>query len=132
MMHSLEVRSPFLDTAVFEFVNSLPDHLKLNRGRRKYVLKRLLVGGAGLPTMLPREIVDRPKKGFGIPIARWIKNDLRLDFHETLIDCWPETLGMFQQSEIRNLYKPHLSGCDNHYKELWALYVLAQWARRNL
>lgn len=132
MMHSLEVRCPFLDTAMIEYVNPLPDHYKLRHGRTKYILKQLLLGAYGHGTILPAEIVNRRKKGFGIPVARWIRHELRDTFRETLIDDWPTTLDGFDATTVRALFEAHASGQRNHCKELWALFVLAVWARRHL
>jgi asparagine synthase (glutamine-hydrolysing) len=130
MMHSLEVRAPYLDTALVEYANALPDRMKLRKGVTKYLLKKVLLGsdgdGAGL---VPRRNVERPKKGFGIPVARWIRKDLRVQFRESIIDDWPASLGMFDRREIERLYRDHIEGAANNYKELWALFMLANWAR---
>ena len=76
---------------------------------------------------MPSEIVHRKKKGFGIPVARWIRHDLREMFQQTLVDEWPASLSMFDQNEIARLHQRHLRGEENLYKELWALFVLARW-----
>lgn len=138
MMHSLEVRSPFLDTDVVEFANSLPESLKLRQGVSKYLLKQALLkprrgpGGVVRP-LIPREIIERPKKGFGIPVARWIRHELKDLFHATLIRDWPEqSLPMFNRWEVERLYLEHVHGRNNNYKELWALFTLALWAREHL
>ena len=139
MMHSLELRSPFLDTEVAEYVNQLPVSYKYHRGVTKRLLKLALVRprlrhrtGTTEP-LLPAEIVYRRKKGFGIPVARWIRGELRPLFQRTLIDAWPESrLPQFNRWEIERLLQEHLSGRSNHYKELWALFMLALWAEQHL
>ena len=130
MMHSLEVRAPFLDTELAEYVNRLPSNLKLRHGSKKFLLKKMLLKDGNVNPHVPPSIVNRKKKGFGIPVARWIRDDLRSDFREGLIDQWPDSLDMFDRQEISNLYKAHIDNKENNYKELWALFILSQWARQ--
>ena len=133
MMHSLEVRSPFLDTSLVEYVNSLPHDLKLRGGVTKYLFKESLRCGDGQGPIVPREIIDRRKKGFGIPVARWIRREQAAAFREALSDAWPGSLlPMFDRAAVRGLLEAHVQGRENHYKELWALFVLSHWARRHL
>jgi asparagine synthase (glutamine-hydrolysing) len=129
MMHGLEVRAPFLDTALAEFVNRLPSALKLHFASRKYLLKRV----ARSPTRvgsLPPEILGRAKKGFGIPVARWIRCELAAEFRASLTQEWPRSLAMIERREVERLLEAHTSGRENNYKELWALFMLGEWARR--
>lgn len=128
MFHSLEVRTPFLDTALVEYVNGLPHQLKYRAGVTKWILKRA-VRNSGL---LPSECIRRRKKGFGIPVARWMRTELRDYFRQALVEDWPTSLGMFDPAAIRTLWKQHTTGAANHYKELWALFMLAQWAHNHL
>lgn len=128
MMHSLEVRAPYLDREVVEFVNRLPGGLKYRGGVTKSLLKRAVLQGR----LLPESIVHRKKKGFGIPVARWLRGELHDYFRRALLDEWPEELAMFDRGEIRRLWDAHLGCRANHYKELWALFMLAQWATRRL
>ena len=132
MMHSLEVRCPFLDTALVEYVNALPDTYKLRGRHTKFILKQLLSGAYGHGSMLPQPIIRRKKKGFGIPLARWIRVDLHDSFREVLINEWPQSLDRFDTHRIRLLFESHVDGRRNHAKELWALFVLAVWVRRHL
>lgn len=132
MLHSLEVRCPYLDTALVEYVNSLPHGLKLRRGVTKYLLKQSLTSANGSPPLVPPAIVHRKKKGFGIPVARWIRGELRTSFRTVLIDEWPAALALFDRREIERLLTRHLEHTENHYKELWALFMLALWARYHL
>lgn len=126
MMHGLEVRAPFLDTALVEFVNRLPSDLKLRSASRKYLLKRI----ADRMARLPAAILNRAKKGFGIPVAQWIRRELRTDFHDTLTSDWPQSLAMIDRVEVGRLLAAHVAGRENNYKELWALFILVAWARR--
>ena len=69
MLNSLEVRSPFLDVKLVDFIRKIPSHLKFHNGSSKYILKKAVSG------ILPTSILNRKKKGFGTPIGQWIKND---------------------------------------------------------
>lgn len=138
MMHSLEVRCPYLDTALVEFVNRLPNHWKLRGGTTKWLFRQAMSSridaGPGkrwqtLP--LPDFVLRRKKKGFGIPVAAWIKRELAATFRNRLVEEWPASLGMFNQVEIRRLLDAHQSGRANCYKELWALLMLAEWSRHH-
>jgi asparagine synthase (glutamine-hydrolysing) len=130
MMHSLEVRAPFLDTALADFVNRLPSSLKYRFGVRKYLLKLAVSRQSDGRDLLPPAIPRRSKKGFGVPVAQWLRHELRADFAERLVDAWPSSLAFVERREVARLFAEHVSGRANHYKELWALFVLAEWARR--
>jgi asparagine synthase (glutamine-hydrolysing) len=132
MMHSLEVRAPYLDTALVEYSNSLPDRMKLRGGATKYLLKKAILGTAGERALVPEGSVHRAKKGFGIPVARWIRKELKSEFQDALERDWPASLGMFDRREIARLHQEHQSRAANNYKELWALFMLANWAREFL
>lgn len=130
MMHSLELRSPFLDTALAEFANTLPSHFKFRNSTTKYILKKLLErsGPDGRP-MVPVDLVRRPKKGFGIPVSRWIRGDLREAFRSALVTQWPDGLKFLNANRIRSMLDLHICGARDYGKELWALYMLAGWVR---
>lgn len=130
MMHSLELRSPFLDPALVEYVNLLPTDLKYKRGETKYVLKRLLSRKDKGRAMVPDSILYRKKKGFGMPVARWIRNELQATFRRALVDEWPQSLSFLNVRQNQALLDSHLSRHGDHWKELWSLFVLSEWARR--
>jgi len=132
MMHSLEVRAPFLDSELAAYVNGLPTRFKISpRGRTKRILKYALAGRGRKP-IVPWSIVHRPKKGFGIPVAHWIRHELTDEFRQVLHDPWPGELDVFDRSQIEELLDRHIAGQENNYKELWALYMLSRWAREHL
>jgi asparagine synthase (glutamine-hydrolysing) len=114
MYNSLEVRAPFLDRSVVEFVNKLPKEYKIKRNNGKYILKELIRG------RLPNNIIDRSKKGFGIPLSNWIKKDLKSEIESVILS--PDNL--FNASYIRSLLVEHISGKANHRKLIWSLYCL--------
>ena len=126
MLASLEVRSPFLDHTLVEFLGSVPPRLKMRGLTGKVILKEAM-----RPT-LPRGIVKRPKKGFGIPISAWFKNELRDALRDELSPSRLAGQGMFRPESVQALVQDHLSGRRDNRKELWALFVFQYWHRMNL
>ena len=126
MMHSLEVRAPFLDTPVVEFLTSLPTKYKLRGMQMKYLLRR------AFHKDLPKHILDRPKKGFGVPIAKWIRGELR-QWTEDLLhaDEHLHALGL-EPAGVRQLFRDHLDGIRDNRKPLWSVIVLLLWYDMNL
>jgi asparagine synthase (glutamine-hydrolysing) len=118
------VRAPFLDTELADFLGRVPPRFKLRRLETKHLLKR------AMRDVLPQGIATRPKKGFGIPIAAWLKSDLR----DALLDeLSPDRLrrqGIFEPAEVQRLVSQHLSGTADHRKPLWTLFVFQLWHRR--
>lgn len=124
MYASLEVRSPFLDVEVVEFINSLPVDLKRRGANGKYLLKRLMRG------KLPDAIIDRPKKGFGLPMSAWLRGALK-PLCEDLLD--PRRIrqeGYFNPPYVERLKREHMTGRANHRKLLWTLMVFQLWLRQ--
>ncbi|HZN10377.1 MAG TPA: asparagine synthase C-terminal domain-containing protein, partial [Blastocatellia bacterium] len=121
MAASLEVRAPFLDHTLVEFLTRLPVGLKLRGLTTKYVLKRAMRG------RLPREVTDRPKKGFGMPVAKWVKGELRPLVRETFS---PERLrrrGLFNPDYVSRLLDEHEGGRADHRKLIWTLLMFELW-----
>ena len=129
MAHSLEVRCPMLDRDLCEFANRLPTSYKFAGGKTKRILRHLAQKTEGLA--IPRPIIDRKKKGFGIPIGKWMRDELREPFEESLLHAWPDSLDMFNRDYIHRLYTSHVNRSADHYKELWALFVLSQWVSKS-
>jgi asparagine synthase (glutamine-hydrolysing) len=121
MLHGLEVRAPFLDRDLAEFVCRLPHGLKLKGFRRKYLLLR------ALRQLLPRENLHRPKRGFLIPTALWLKGVLRPVVEDLLGERRLRDQGLFRPEAVRRLLKDHFSGRADHRKALWTLLVLQLW-----
>ncbi len=121
MRHGLEVRAPFLDTAIVEFANSLPTSFKQKRFITKRILKETMRG------KIPDEIINRPKKGFGIPLAQWLLSDLR-SFCESVLSR-EEILksGLFRYEYVERLKNDHFMKRSNNYKQLWTLMVFQMW-----
>jgi asparagine synthase (glutamine-hydrolysing) len=125
MAHGLEVRPPLLDNRMVDWAFSLPAKYKLRAGTGKYLLKRAARG------KIPAEIIDRPKKGFGIPLAKWLRGNLR-DRIEAVVESsspvWD--LGTVSRSTFQLWNREHQSAQKDHSKPLWALFVLDHWLRR--
>ncbi len=121
MAVSLETRAPFLDPRVGQFAASIPVEYKLKGKSGKVILKE------AMKDLLPHDILHRPKKGFGIPIAEWLKGRLNPLMHDMLS---PERLnkqGLFKVDYVQKLMKEHEAGAASHHKELWTLLVFELW-----
>ena len=126
MAHSLEVRPPLLDNALIDYAFSLPSHLKLRGRTSKFLLKHAAAGH------LPDEIISRKKKGFGIPLSRWLKGPLaeRVERITQPGPLW-DAAGLDRDVFVR-WWKEHLARKVDRSKPLWALIVLEHWFRRHL
>jgi asparagine synthase (glutamine-hydrolysing) len=124
MAASLEARVPLLDHKLIEFVcRRVPPALKLDGAETKAVFKRAVRG------LVPDELLDRPKQGFGVPIEKWINRELRARMRETLLERRTRERGYFEGSYIELLLDEHARGRRDHSMRLWALFVLELWHR---
>ena len=123
MLTSLEGRVPFLDHQLVESMASLPTAYKLRGFDAKRALKRAMQG------KLPPEILSRPKKGFGIPIADWLRGPLKFLLDEHLNAHYLREQGLFRVEAIEKLVTQHLAGFADNRKALWTLLVFQQWWR---
>ena len=121
MAHSLEARSPLLDHPLMEFVASIPRHQKVRFGVKKYLFKKAMAG------ILPREIIHREKQGFGVPIDRWFRTDLRGLAYEVLLSRQATGRGYFRLGVVRRLIDEHVTGQRNWHHHLWNLLMLELW-----
>ncbi|EKD50344.1 MAG: hypothetical protein ACD_62C00567G0007 [uncultured bacterium] len=126
MANSLEVRAPLLDTSVVNYANSLPHSYKLKGLTTKYILKK------SVEKMLPKQIVRRPKKGFGIPMTGWLKNELKPIMLQTLNKKTIVADGYFSWPYVDKLIREHLSGHKNNRKQLFSLLMFHWWKERFL
>lgn len=124
MFASLEVRAPFLDYTVVDFVNSLPVEQKLKRFQTKYLLKELM------RDKLPVGIVDRTKKGFGIPVTKWLRQELKPLVRELLSLEALKHQGIFEPAEVSRLIGEHDRRVHDHRKALWTLLMFQVWWRQ--
>ena len=125
MAHSLEVRVPYLDHNIVEFMARVPSRLKYKGFESKYLLKKLA------RKYLPDEIVDRPKKGFGIPIAKWFCGPLKKEINEIITDPNSFINTYFNQKFTSRLLDDHLTQKSDNRKLLWTLFVLENWIKNN-
>lgn len=124
MAQSVEMRVPFLDRALVEFVESLPTEFKLRRGVRKLVHKK------AMRALLPRAIVHRKERGFATPVNRWLRGpELHGYAAEVLLDADALSATLFRQSFIESLLDRHRSGVADHTRQLYCLLALELWAR---
>jgi asparagine synthase (glutamine-hydrolysing) len=123
MANALETRSPMLDTALTEYVASLPPRLKIHRTQLKYVL-RLACGD-----LLPPALRNRKKHGFGVPLAHWFRHQLRGYVEETLLSPQARLRVYCNQELIRTLFREHAAGVRHHGDRLWLLLTLEVWLR---
>lgn len=124
MRASLELRAPFLDHRLVEEVFRMPYAWKQHGLTGKWMLKELMRG------KLPGNIIDRPKKGFGVPLARWFRGELSGFLDETLSEGTIREMGLFRYETIARMIALHRSGRRDLRKELWTLVVFALWWKR--
>lgn len=124
MAVGLEVRAPLLDYQLVEFVNSIPSKLKLKGLTTKYLFKKLM------EDKIPKECVYRPKKGFGIPIGKWIQNELKIFVLDLFNPTKIKREGIFNFSYINRLFGEHFSGKKDHRKLLWTLILFEIWLEK--
>jgi len=124
MASSLEVRAPFLDHELVEFVMSLPSALKLKGFTSKYILKK------AMKNWLPDEVINRPKKGFGIPIAKWVKGPLRELVEDLLSSNRIKREGFLNPEFVTALLQDHLENKKDNRKKLWTLLMWELWVNR--
>jgi asparagine synthase (glutamine-hydrolysing) len=121
MAVSLETRVPFLDHRVAELAAQIPINLKVQKGQGKYLLRQLL------HKFVPRELLERPKAGFGVPVGQWIKGPLR-SWAEDLLD--PQMIrsqGWLDADRVEMRWRQHLSGQRDSTPALWAILMFQSW-----
>jgi asparagine synthase (glutamine-hydrolysing) len=123
MANSLEGRSPFLDTALAEFVARLPSGFKVQGMRGKHLLRKVVAD------WVPAENLDRPKQGFAVPIAAWFRGELREMLADTLLCARFTERGLFEPDVVRELVEDHQEGRGDYAHHLWTLLMLELWFR---
>jgi len=123
MAHGLETRSPFLDTALMEYVLGLPDAMKLQGWRTKVILREAFAD------LLPPDILTRGKWGFGVPLGTWFRGSLRDTLQTLVLDPAARLLTYLEPPAIRQLVDEHVRGQRDHALRLWCLMTLETWLR---
>jgi asparagine synthase (glutamine-hydrolysing) len=125
MAHGLEARPPFLDNEMIQFAMSIPSSYKLRGNVSKYLFK------LAARKHLPNAIIDRPKKGFGIPLAAWMRGPFARQIAEVIHNSslWDQKI--LHRPVFAQWYREHIQKKADHSKPLWALFVLDRWFRKH-
>jgi asparagine synthase (glutamine-hydrolysing) len=123
MAHSIEAREPLLDHKLIEFVQTIPASLKLRGTVGKHILKSAVRG------LIPDEIIDREKQGFGVPINRWFNDELRDLLYDTLTEARTKQRGYFNQKVVEEILDEHRRCRRDNSTHLWGLLTLELWHR---
>lgn len=126
MAHGLEVRPPLLDHELLELSARIPSRYKVSRGETKWLLKQ------AYSTDLPHALLHRPKRGFEMPLDRWMAGPLRPVFEAMVLHAVAPVSGLIDQQTARGLFRDHVKGRARNGQILWTLLVLATWAERYL
>ena len=121
MANSLELRAPFLDRALIEYVASIPDDYKIHGGTTKAILRQAFAD------LVPDEVERGAKKGFGVPLDAWFRGELRALMSDTLLSPKALLREYVSQSYVRGLADAHASGAANHGHRLWTLLTFERW-----
>jgi len=124
MAVSLEARAPLLDHKLIDFVTRIPASLKLANMETKYLLKR------AVQDLVPAEILNRPKQGFGVPVQDWINQQLRSRLRDTLSEPRTRQRGFIDYGYVDVLLDEHERGRRDHSMGLWSLLMLELWHRQ--
>jgi asparagine synthase (glutamine-hydrolysing) len=126
MATSLETRAPFLDGDLMELAFSMPGHLKIRNGERKWILKQ------AMKDVLPGSILNRKKEGFSIPMKNWLRRELQPLMRELLSADRVARRGLFDPAVVSELMDEHTAGKQNHAHTLFPLMVFERWADAHL
>ena len=121
MANSLEVRVPLLDHRVVEFMAQVNKKQKYTQFNSKILLRDVA------RRYLPQEILDRPKQGFAIPLAGWLKKELKPMLHDVLAPARVGRRGLFDSARITQMIAEHSAGQRDYSQQLWALLMLESW-----
>lgn len=126
MAHGIEVRVPFLDTDLTDYALGLPSGIKVKYGQKKRILRLALRG------IVPDEILDAPKEGFGVPYQYWLREPLAEYLRSVLLDDSVQQWGIFDRAALEGAIQEHTMGQRNHGFLLWKLLNLGLWHRMYL
>lgn len=124
MAASLEARMPFMDHELAAFVSSLPDNMRVKNHTTKWILRE------SMKTLIPQEILERPKVGFRVPINEWFQTSMREYLYDHLMGSESITSAYYQKDALQKILGDHVKGRQNHEKLLWSLLNLEIWHRQ--
>jgi asparagine synthase (glutamine-hydrolysing) len=124
MSASLEGREPLLDHRLIEFAAQLPENLKIKNGSKKYLLKQIVYD------YVPKELMDRPKMGFGVPVFDWLRNELKYHVDEYMSKKDFEKHGLFKKEGIEIIMKNFFNGDKNYDSLFWYLLMFQMWYKK--
>lgn len=124
MANSLEARSPFLDHKVIEFAASLPENLKMRRFQTKYMLKKIAA------RLVPKEVIYRKKMGFGVPIGKWFRGEMKEFVREILLSDKAAKRGITDPKVVKRYIDHHNDAILDHTYQIWGLLMLELWFQR--
>ena len=124
MFVSLEGREPFLDHRLAEFVFKLPSEFKLYNGTQKRILKDIV------HKYIPKEIMERPKMGFGVPVQTWCKNELLDLFMSHMSDEALTQSGLLNVNAVKDIRNKYLEGSLENFERIWFIFIFQQWYSR--
>ncbi len=124
MATSLEARAPLLDHRLYEYAAALPLNMKIRAGKGKYILREILARN------VPRELFERPKQGFNIPLDEWLRTNLRDWAEDLLNETTLKNQNLLNAKIIRNSWNAHLKGQGNHTNALWTVLMFQAWHKR--
>lgn len=124
MSISLEGREPFLDQKIIEWAARIPSRYKYYNGQKKYILKQIV------HKHLPREIMERPKMGFGIPVEHWLSAELKPLVLEYLSPERIKAHNLFNEKEVAQLVTDFFNGRKEKYLKIWHLLMFQMWYQK--
>ncbi len=123
MAASIEARMPFMDTEVAAFAASLPDNCRIRGSDTKWILRE------AVKNVLPKNILERPKVGFRIPVNEWFKNGMRSQLVDSILGSSSLSMHLYNANVLRKVVNEHLDGKQNHEKLLWTILNLEIWMK---
>jgi asparagine synthase (glutamine-hydrolysing) len=126
MAHSLEVREPLMDHQLVEWLATLPSGMKIRGGEGKYVLKK------AFEPLLPHDVLYRPKMGFSVPLANWLRGPLAQRMKESVLSPRMLASGYFNADTLQALINQHMGGHHDHSTALWMLIMFDAFLRQAL
>ena len=124
MAHSLEVREPLMDHKLVEWLGTLPSHYKLRGAEGKWLFKK------ALEPQLPADVLYRPKMGFAVPLAAWLRGPLRERVRNAVLGAPLLDTGLFNAATLRKLLDQHQSGARDHSAPLWSVLMFDAFVRQ--